>query len=152
VGACGRFVGDGLRGELLHARFQLKPVFAPPLTEDTWEQMIAMKCETCGAVGLPQCGTVGCPDDAAELKADITARERPQGQWRGMMSAEKAAKAHTDLNTFGAIISILEGGHLYGIGSDKTVQQIIRLCKRECQRCLRVYDQNIATLKGNGEG
>jgi hypothetical protein len=69
-----------------------------------------------------------------------------------MMSAEKAAKAHTDLNTFGAIISILEGGHLYGIGSDKTVQQIIRLCKRECQRCLRVYDQNIATLKGNGEG
>lgn len=52
-----------------------------------------------------------------------------------------ASKAHTDLNTFGSIITILEGGHLYSGTSHTAADKIIKLCKREMQRLLIEFDE-----------
>jgi hypothetical protein len=55
-----------------------------------------------------------------------------------------AAEAHSNLNTFGAIIALLEGGLLYGGGSQQsTAEQIIKLCKREQQRQLSKFDKEL---------
>ena len=56
-------------------------------------------------------------------------------------TTEEAAHAHTDLNLFGAIITHLEGGHLYTSSSEKTAQKIIDLCKVEMRSQLRNYDK-----------
>ena len=59
---------------------------------------------------------------------------------------KEACQAHTNLNTFAAVISILEGGHLYGAFSDAAAQKIIRICQQEQARCLTRYDAAVAAL------
>lgn len=58
---------------------------------------------------------------------------------------EIAAHAHTNLNIFAAIASILEGGTIYGSRTaQSTAQKIIRLCNEEGMRQLRTYDKTAA--------
>lgn len=55
-----------------------------------------------------------------------------------------AAHAHSNLNIFAAIVSILEGGHIYGPGAGsacRTADKIITLCKAEQARQLAAYDK-----------
>lgn len=59
-----------------------------------------------------------------------------------MSRDDKAASAHTDLNTFALIVTILEGGHVYLNESDKVAKQIIDICVKHTDRCLRIYDQS----------
>lgn len=59
---------------------------------------------------------------------------------------QRAAEAHTNLTTFGSIISVLEGGSIYG-GSprtDRAVSRIIRTCKDEQKRLINEYDDACA--------
>ena len=65
--------------------------------------------------------------------------------------ARKAAEALTNLTIYGSIISVLEGGTLYGNGGDieGPRQQIIKICKREQQKWLRRYDQAIGASEHN---
>lgn len=60
-----------------------------------------------------------------------------------------AAEAHTNLNVFASIVSILEGGHLYGATSDRTAQRIIEICQAEERRCLARYDRAVALSNGD---
>lgn len=62
--------------------------------------------------------------------------------------ARDAATAHTDLNTFGTVISILEGGHLYRPRSGKLADRLIRLCRDEMQRCLEEYEEALENANG----
>lgn len=59
---------------------------------------------------------------------------------------KEAMHAHTNLNTFAAVVSLLEGGHLYGATSDGAAQRIIEICKAEQDRCLARYDAAVAAL------
>jgi hypothetical protein len=55
-----------------------------------------------------------------------------------------AAHAHSNLNIFAAVVSILEGGHIYGPGAgsaNMTAAMIIELCKAEQARQLDAYDR-----------
>jgi chorismate mutase len=54
---------------------------------------------------------------------------------------KEAAEAHTNLNVFASVVSILEGGHLYGATNDRAAQRIIELCKAEQAKCLVRYDR-----------
>jgi len=54
-----------------------------------------------------------------------------------------AAEAHTNLNVFATVVSILEGGHLYGATSDRAAQRIIELCKAEQSKCLARFDRAV---------
>ncbi len=56
---------------------------------------------------------------------------------------EKAAEALSDLNTFGIVVSTLEGGHLHA-PSNTAAQRIIKICLAEQQKRLRDYDHNVA--------
>jgi hypothetical protein len=51
-----------------------------------------------------------------------------------------AAEAASDLNTFGIVISILEGGHIHA-PSYEAAELIIEICKQEQQKRLCDYDQ-----------
>ena len=55
-----------------------------------------------------------------------------------------AAKAHSDLNTFASVVTILEGGHIYMPQSHTAVARIIKICKAEQQKRLRDYDRAVA--------
>lgn len=55
----------------------------------------------------------------------------------------EAARAHSNLNTFASIISILEGGHVYG-GHSASAEKIIKTCRAETTRWLRIYDKHVA--------
>ena len=57
------------------------------------------------------------------------------------LTTQKAAAAHTNLTMFGAVISLLESGCLYGNTPFKTAEKIIKLCKAEQQRQLRLYEE-----------
>lgn len=60
-----------------------------------------------------------------------------------------AANAHTNLNTWGAVIAILEGGMLYGNpGQHKTAARVIAIAKDEQAKFLRIYD---AALEDAGD-
>lgn len=66
-------------------------------------------------------------------------------------AAKAAAEAHTNLNIFAAVMSLMEGGHVYGPDAGSaatTARKIIQLCKAEQQKQLVIYDKNIAALKG----
>lgn len=52
----------------------------------------------------------------------------------------EAAGAHTDLNIFAAVVTLLEGGHLYTSQGTDSAQRIIRICQAEQAKCLRRYD------------
>lgn len=60
-----------------------------------------------------------------------------------------AAVAHTDLNIFAAVVSLLESSLQ---SNQKTVHssstKIIRIAKQEQQRCLIRYDEAVAAAKG----
>lgn len=68
---------------------------------------------------------------------------------RKTMTTQEAAKAmaqaHTDLNVFGAIVELLEGG-LVSADVQPDDFRIIDLAKRAQQRCLRRYDEAEALL------
>lgn len=51
-----------------------------------------------------------------------------------------AANAHTNLNTWGAVVAILEGGLFYDVGDDPAIIEVINLANRQQQRWLKVYD------------
>ena len=65
---------------------------------------------------------------------------------------DAALRAHTNLNTFAAIVAMLEGGTVYSTGingsQDKTASRIIRLCHQEQQRQLRKLDAATAKIGG----
>lgn len=61
-------------------------------------------------------------------------------------AAKAAAHAHTDLNTFAAVVSLLEGGHLYRSSSYGAAERIITICKKEQDKALREYDRHIAAV------
>lgn len=63
-------------------------------------------------------------------------------------NARRAAYAHSDLNTFGSIVTILEGGHLYMNRSEAAAKAIIAICKRQQQACLEIYDDAVTDSKG----
>lgn len=59
-----------------------------------------------------------------------------------------AAEAHTNLNIFAAVVSLLEGGHLYSSGACHTAtSRIIRICKAEEIKWLAEYDRNVALAR-----
>lgn len=54
---------------------------------------------------------------------------------------EEASQAHTNLNMFAAVAEMLEGGCIYGVGTaPDTAQKIVKLCRKEQQNQLRIYD------------
>lgn len=55
-------------------------------------------------------------------------------------AVRRAAEAHTNLNTFGTIQTIVEGGHLYRVGST-AANRINKICEDEMQKQLRLYDR-----------
>jgi hypothetical protein len=55
---------------------------------------------------------------------------------------QDAAREHTHLNVFASIVSILEGGSIYG--DNASARQILKICKVEEQRQLRIYDSETA--------
>lgn len=57
----------------------------------------------------------------------------------------EAARAHTNLNTFGSVVSLLEGGHVYG--HNATASRIIATAKKEMQRQLKIYDKHVEAAK-----
>lgn len=64
-------------------------------------------------------------------------------------SAKLAAEAHTNLNTFGAVIAILEGGCVYGntgASAGMTAKKIIAMCKAESGKQLALYDRHIDAI------
>jgi hypothetical protein len=93
---------------------------------------------------------------AAELLRAARAAKTPQGVEETLMQKRartreeerqrcvNAAHAHTNLNVFASIISLLEGGHVYGPGAgsaQRTADKIIALCKAETARQLAIYDE-----------
>lgn len=63
---------------------------------------------------------------------------------------EVAAEAHSDLNIFGGVIALLEGGTVYTNGGQRTARGIIRLCKAEVCRQLVTYDKHAAKARRLG--
>jgi hypothetical protein len=61
---------------------------------------------------------------------------------------KEAAEAHTNLNVFASIVSILEGGHLYGAASDRAAQRIVEICKAEQDKCLGRFDRAVSLTNG----
>lgn len=57
----------------------------------------------------------------------------------------EAARAHTNLNVFTIVKSIMESGAVYGY--NRTAENISRLCDAEVQRQLRLYDRYAAKAK-----
>lgn len=62
--------------------------------------------------------------------------------WREV-PIKAAARAHTDLNVFHAIIKLLEGG-LISSESYPNADRIITICKKEAAKCLQRYDKALA--------
>jgi len=65
-------------------------------------------------------------------------------------AAKAAAEAHTNLNIFAAVVSLMDGGHVYGPSADsaaQTARKIVQLCKAEQRKQLLIYDKNIAAVK-----
>lgn len=60
-------------------------------------------------------------------------------------AAEAAAMAHTDMNIFEGIVSLLEGG-LVSSGCQPDDFKIIEMARRAQRRCLKRYDAAIALL------
>lgn len=57
-----------------------------------------------------------------------------------------AIKAYSHLNTFAAIVGILECGTVSG--SNHAALKIIRICKDEQERLLEMYDEALSKSKG----
>lgn len=63
---------------------------------------------------------------------------------------EEAAQAHTDLNVFGAVVQLLEGG-LLSSDSQPDDFRIIRICNSAEQKALHRYDAALAKLSAAQE-
>lgn len=59
----------------------------------------------------------------------------------GNLTTEDAAHAHSDLNLFSIIVSMLEGGHLYCNENAEAAAEIIKICLHQQLICLRIYDK-----------
>jgi len=60
---------------------------------------------------------------------------------------ETLVRLHTNLNTFGAVVALLEGGTVYGtVGSEKCAKKVIDLCKQEMNRLVVRHDDLRAML------
>ena len=64
---------------------------------------------------------------------------------------EEAARAHSNLNTFASIVTILEGGHLYGWQTQAAEGKIIKICCAEQQKWLARYDRAVVKASRNEE-
>jgi hypothetical protein len=62
------------------------------------------------------------------------------------VAIEDLKHGHTDLNTFHAVMVILEGGTLYSSASKGAAKKIITICKREAYRCLTQHDKGLKVL------
>lgn len=62
-----------------------------------------------------------------------------------------AAKAHTDLNIFAAIISLLEGG-VMSADVQPDDFRIIALCEKAQRKCLQRFDRATAALGAPYQG
>ena len=60
-----------------------------------------------------------------------------------------AMNALSDLNIFAAVVTILEGGHLYCTKSNKAADRIIQLCKFEQHKRLQEMDYAKARADDN---
>lgn len=60
--------------------------------------------------------------------------------------AREAARHHSTLNAFHAVVQILEGGMVYDEAAYKAAERIIAIAKDEQTRQLRKYDKLIAKL------
>lgn len=69
------------------------------------------------------------------MKKLLTAEERRQ-------HVLEAAQAHTNLTTFEAVVSVLEGGCVYG--DNAAARKIIKICKAEQQRQLKLHVLHVA--------
>lgn len=58
-----------------------------------------------------------------------------------------AARAHSDLDTFATVVTILEGGHIYRPESHAAVDRIIKICLREQQKLLKKYDRAVDAVE-----
>ena len=63
----------------------------------------------------------------------------------GREHAKDAARAHTDLTIFHAVIAILEGGTI-GPASSTDARRIIAHCRNAADPCLRRYDAALSKL------
>ena len=63
-----------------------------------------------------------------------------------MDDLDKALWAHTNLNTFEAVVALLEGGVHKGTSAAKAAQRIIKICLEEERRQLGVLDEAKANL------
>lgn len=64
---------------------------------------------------------------------------------------EKLVRLHTNLNVFGNVIALLEGGNVYsGTGSEKAENRIIDICKQETIRLVGKYDSLLDELRKEG--
>ena len=66
--------------------------------------------------------------------------------------ARRAAHAHTNLNTWGCVIAILEGSLLYGDSSQhRAATTVINIAKKEEQKFLRIFDSamdDVSSVRG----
>ena len=63
--------------------------------------------------------------------------------------AREAALWHTNLNTWGAVVALLEGGLLYdGESSHKDTMKVIEIAKRRQLACLNKHDAALALAGG----
>jgi hypothetical protein len=65
-------------------------------------------------------------------------------------AARDAANHHSTLNTFAAVVILLEGSLTYDTESDATAAKIIKLCKEETRRQLHKMDAAFARADGVG--
>lgn len=56
---------------------------------------------------------------------------------------EEAANALSDLNTFGIVVSVLEGGHTHAL-CQRQEFAIIKMAHATQQRLLKIYDRHVA--------
>jgi len=52
---------------------------------------------------------------------------------------QAACRAHNNLNIFAAVIALMESGLLYS-ESYPMADRLVQLCKKEQQKCLKLYD------------
>lgn len=62
------------------------------------------------------------------------------------MAACRACAAHSNLNTWGAVIALLEGGLLYDGSNHRAVTAVINTAKREQQHHLKQLDRALAEV------
>lgn len=78
---------------------------------------------------------------------------RPRNQGGSMKTLKQhikaASQAHAHLNVFASVVGALENGTISGGGSaDKTAMKIVKLCKEEMQKQLKLMDAAVEAAHG----